>query len=165
MAKNLPVSSNFGCLLDTDGQSEKLYSQAAAQAVNFLLTYAVQPAEEFSPWQTESEPSGTKIDVRCRKLAEELQYVLCTAFDNNQSELEKSLAEALKNRGPIIRLLQQEAEAEGLEYSCRDYSAFGADYEHLIPAVLQEVGRKTVQSAFGAGKALLSGREGFENLK
>ena len=47
----------------------------------------------------------------------------------------------------------------------RDYSAFGADYEHLIPAVLQEVGRKTVQSAFGAGKALLSGREGFENLK
>ena len=136
LAKNLPVSSNFGCLLDTDGQSEKLYSQAAAQAVNFLLTYAVQPAEEFSPWQTESEPSGTKIDVRCRKLAEELQYVLCTAFDNNQSELEKSLAEALKNRGPIIRLLQQEAEAEGLEYSCRDYSAFeefvyNSNFEHL----------------------------------
>ena len=87
LAKNLPVSSNFGCLLDTDGQSEKLYSQAAAQAVNFLLTYAVQPAEEFSPWQTESEPSGTKIDVRCRKLAEELQAQMEAITDEGSAIL------------------------------------------------------------------------------
>ncbi len=47
----------------------------------------------------------------------------------------------------------------------RDYAAFGADYEHLVPAIVQEVGRKTLGGAAELGKGILSGREGYENLR
>jgi NADPH-dependent glutamate synthase beta subunit-like oxidoreductase/NAD-dependent dihydropyrimidine dehydrogenase PreA subunit len=46
----------------------------------------------------------------------------------------------------------------------RDYSAFGADYEHLVPAVLQEAGRKTVKNVLKFGKKKLTGKDGFQNL-
>ena len=46
----------------------------------------------------------------------------------------------------------------------RDYAAFGADYEHLVPAVLQEMGRKTVLNAAKANAKFIKKRPGWENI-
>ena len=46
----------------------------------------------------------------------------------------------------------------------RDFNAFGADYEHLVPAVVQEIGRKTVNTAVSKITSALKGREGWENI-
>ncbi len=50
-------------------------------------------------------------------------------------------------------------------YLTRDYDAFGADYEHLVPAVIQEIGRKSVNSVLRQTTAKLRGKEGYENIK
>lgn len=47
----------------------------------------------------------------------------------------------------------------------RDYNAFGADYEHLVGAVVQEVGRKTVKTIGRTIRGAMKGREGYENIK
>lgn len=46
----------------------------------------------------------------------------------------------------------------------RDYAAFGADYERLIPAVLQEVGRKARKSSTRMRSQSMFNKEGFKNL-
>ncbi len=46
----------------------------------------------------------------------------------------------------------------------RDFNAFGADYEHLVPAVVQEIGRKTVNTAVSKITSALKGREGWKNI-
>lgn len=50
-------------------------------------------------------------------------------------------------------------------YLTRDFNSFGADYEHLVPAVLQEIGRKTVNTTMRHVKGALKGHEGWENIK
>ncbi|MDD6808086.1 MAG: FAD-dependent oxidoreductase [Oscillospiraceae bacterium] len=47
----------------------------------------------------------------------------------------------------------------------REYDSFGADYEHLVPAVLQEIGRKAVKTTGRVIREKMEGHEGWENIK